>query len=256
MARTRKNRILIICSNWGLKEALSLLLEKEFKVFIINSMNEIFDQKKISPDLILIDDDSPDFNKEDLHKFVSDKWRNTYILLFIDFLKADHYTDLHDNEFIEILEKPFNNDILLQKIELLVGRKVQSDSKNKSLMVDEKELEIDDDSIENTMEFIKLYIQENYDTILSVKKLAEETNMGYRTLLRYFADYFDMSLKTYINNVRLEKMIQFIQFSNMDVHEICLRVGFKDKQYAVNLFKNKYGFNPHQGIRKFRHKPK
>jgi len=251
MARRKKNKILLICGNWGLREALTLLLEKEFKVISSLDMEDGLRQQKVDPDIILIDDDTPGFSSKMLESyFVMDRG-TPFIILFIDFMHAEKYKNLYENESFEILEKPFNNDIVLNKIESLIGRIISNEQQDE-ILVREKEIELDSDSIPEKMDFLKLFVQENYDSISTVKKLADEVNMGYRTLLRCFSDYFQMPIKEYINDVRLEKMVQFIQFTNMDVQEICLRVGFKDKQHAVKLFKYKYGFTPHDGIEKFR----
>ncbi|RKY84596.1 hypothetical protein DRQ09_08445 [candidate division KSB1 bacterium] len=256
MPKRKKRKILIVCENWGLRETISLLLEKEFKILTYSSLGDSARMLNLKPDLIIIDDDIPGFNISSLNKFNSIKSDKTHIVLFIDFIQAEKYKDLYNMESIEIIEKPFSNDILIEKIESLIGNKITGRDKSEELIVLENEIEIDDDSIPAKMEFIKLYIRENYDTISTIRAISEKVNMSPRRLVLYFAKLYNQDIKNYINDVKLEKMIQFIQFSNMDVHEICLRVGFKDKQYACELFKIKYGFNPYEGIKKFRKKIK
>ena len=89
------------------------------------------------------------------------------------------------------------------------------------------------------------YIRINYPYDICVKDIAKKTHLSVTHLNRLFRTHLNTSLKKYLNNYRLEKAIELIYFSNMNITEIALACGFGDGAYFSNLFRKKTGKSPY-----------
>lgn len=88
------------------------------------------------------------------------------------------------------------------------------------------------------------YIEQHYSKKISIEEISEVFSISTPTVYRKFSEYFGISPKNYINNVRLMHAAVFLETSENTVGEICDMVGFSDAFYFSKLFKKKYGISP------------
>lgn len=169
--------------------------------------------------------------------------RAHWIFLDVTVNSVFRLEDLYD--FPVILPNCYNNEVyhILQNI-----------LQNKSLCADLSEiyklidilLKIGTQKppVENLMNDIKVYINENYKKKITPNRLASSLGISVPTLFRKFQAYFNCTPANYINNIRLQNASVLLEKTNKYVKEIAMEVGFDDVYYFSKLFKNKYDKSP------------
>jgi YesN/AraC family two-component response regulator len=61
-------------------------------------------------------------------------------------------------------------------------------------------------------------------------------------------EYFGMSIPEYINQIRLNKAVEWMENSKLSIQEIMRRVGVENESYFYKLFKAKFGMTPREYI--------
>lgn len=81
---------------------------------------------------------------------------------------------------------------------------------------------------------------------LTAEALAKSLYISVSKLNQLFRDKFNMSVKEYINDVRMERAKFLLERTDKRVYEIALEVGFQDIDYFTQMFKKKTGCAPGQ----------
>jgi AraC family transcriptional regulator len=97
---------------------------------------------------------------------------------------------------------------------------------------------------QNKVNDITSYIKNNLDKDLSVKKLAEKSNISHFHFHRIVRACIGMPLGTYINNLRLDTAAKIIKYSNTNINEIAIKVGYSDLSAFSKSFTREFGITP------------
>lgn len=96
-------------------------------------------------------------------------------------------------------------------------------------------------------EAIKEIIDTNYnDSGLYTQYIANLLNMSSNHISKVFKDTMHISIKDYINDVRLSKAVQLLLNTQLTIDQIMLEVGIDNRSYFYRLFKKKYGTTPRE----------
>ena len=87
------------------------------------------------------------------------------------------------------------------------------------------------------------YIQQNLDKNITADDLCEATKMKRYQLYARFTDFFDMSPKAYINQLRLAKAQELLVTTDMPVHLIGEMCGFNKVDDFTKFFRIKMKMN-------------
>lgn len=88
------------------------------------------------------------------------------------------------------------------------------------------------------------FIQENPSLDYSVASLCRETGLSPSKLQDGFKKMFNRTIVDYIRNVRLEKALELIKTTDLNISEIVYSVGLTSRSYFSKIFKNKYKCSP------------
>jgi len=102
-------------------------------------------------------------------------------------------------------------------------------------------------SLDNYSEYIKqaiIYTNEHYQTIEKVSEVSKMLNLNTEYFCRLFKREVGMTYVTYLTNIRMEKAMHLIKYSNIKICEIARLVGYNNISYFSKLFKRTYGKNP------------
>ena len=91
-----------------------------------------------------------------------------------------------------------------------------------------------------------LFIRINYSENITVKDIAKNIFLSVTHLNRLFRTHLNVSVKKYLNDYRLEKAIELMGSSNMNITEIALACGFGDSAYFSKSFRKKTGEPPYK----------
>ena len=100
-----------------------------------------------------------------------------------------------------------------------------------------------------------IIIEHLSDEQFGVSELAEKMNMSRSNLLRKIKKNTKLSASQFIRLVRLEKSMELLKETSLNISEISFQVGFGSTSYFIKCFKEQYGFPPGE-VRKGLHNAK
>lgn len=90
------------------------------------------------------------------------------------------------------------------------------------------------------------YIDRNYTQSLTLPEIASKCFYNGAYLGRIFKTEFDISLKDYITNKRIEYACTLLETTEHTIEDIALQVGYSEKKQFYRVFKEKTGYTPGQ----------
>lgn len=88
------------------------------------------------------------------------------------------------------------------------------------------------------------YIQKHYAEKITLEDLADEIHLCRSESCRMFKRYMNESIFDYLLDYRVEKSLELLRQSGMDVTQIAGMVGFANPGYYARIFKRKMGCTP------------
>jgi len=90
----------------------------------------------------------------------------------------------------------------------------------------------------------KTFIDESFDTKLSLQKLAGEACLSEHHFLRHFKTAFGITPHQYITKKRLEKARELLLETSVSISEISEQIGMDNLSSFSRLFKKHHGLSP------------
>lgn len=88
------------------------------------------------------------------------------------------------------------------------------------------------------------YIQKHYGEKITLEDLAEQIHLCKSESCRLFKRYMNMSMFDYLLDYRVDKSLELLRQSSLDVTQIAGQVGFANPGYYSRIFKRKIGCTP------------
>ncbi|MCI9007936.1 MAG: AraC family transcriptional regulator [Lachnospiraceae bacterium] len=88
------------------------------------------------------------------------------------------------------------------------------------------------------------YIQEHYGEKITLEELAEQIHLCKSESCRLFKRYMNESMFDYLLGYRVERSLDLLRQSSLDVTQIAGQVGFGNPGYYARIFKRKMGCTP------------
>jgi AraC-like DNA-binding protein len=98
----------------------------------------------------------------------------------------------------------------------------------------------DDDIVSNSIAFMKKHL----NNFFSVEELASQQHLSVSHYSRLFRAKTGSSPNQYFNQLKIQKSCQYLYFSDRNIKEICVELGFEDPYYFSRLFKKLIGISP------------
>ncbi|WP_051285069.1 helix-turn-helix domain-containing protein [Aequorivita capsosiphonis] len=92
----------------------------------------------------------------------------------------------------------------------------------------------------NRVQTVSDFIRENPSLNYSIEFLCSETRLSPAKLQEGFKKIHDRTVIDYIRNVRLEKAMELIKTTDLNISEIVYSIGLTSRSYFSKIFKNKY----------------
>lgn len=92
------------------------------------------------------------------------------------------------------------------------------------------------------MNFLE-YLHDNFSSNISLGQLVELTNLNRSYLIRVFCKAVGMPPYTYLNQIRVEKALQFLA-QGISVADVAIAVGMSDQSHLTRHFKRIVGITP------------
>lgn len=91
---------------------------------------------------------------------------------------------------------------------------------------------------------IKAYIDQNFDSQLSLESISDRFHFNKNYVARNFKEIYGTSIGSYIQIVRICKAKELLRFSTKTVEAIGSECGYDDKNYFSRVFKKVEGCSP------------
>lgn len=107
-----------------------------------------------------------------------------------------------------------------------------------------------DESLTGTRRSVELFLDdlgrqpERLIRQWTVRRMAESCGLGVTQFTRYCRQITNMTPLHYLNHLRLEAAARLLRGSNLSIHEIARRCGFRSSQYFATAFRQRYGCSP------------
>ena len=95
-------------------------------------------------------------------------------------------------------------------------------------------------NIETVVSFIENNLQDN----LTVEYISQNVNISKSVIYKAFREYFNCTLKEFVNNKRIEKSVKLLTETDMLIEEIAQTTGFSSSAYFASLFKKEKRISP------------
>jgi len=93
-------------------------------------------------------------------------------------------------------------------------------------------------------ENVKNFIKENIETELELEKVASNFSLSVYYFSRTFKEATGTSYSDYINKCRIDIAKELLSSGEMNVKEVCYKVGYNDPNYFSKVFKKYEGVSP------------
>lgn len=90
------------------------------------------------------------------------------------------------------------------------------------------------------------FIQNNFKDKVDIKRIEQISHYSYRHINRIFLSLHNETIGKYVKRIRLEKAAEYIKYSNLQISEIALDIGFSDVAAFSKAFKNKFNCSPQE----------
>ena len=89
-----------------------------------------------------------------------------------------------------------------------------------------------------------LFMKKNLGNLVSVEELAAQQLLSVSHYSRLFRKKTGSSPNQYFNQLKIQQSCQYLYFSDRNIKEICVELGFEDPYYFSRLFKKLMGISP------------
>lgn len=100
------------------------------------------------------------------------------------------------------------------------------------------------DYVDQELSSVVHYLQQNFDTQITLRSILEHTKYSKNHLERLFKNKMDCTIRDYINKLRLKRAQELILTTNLSFKEIACQIGLSDYRSLVYLFHNQIQMTP------------
>jgi signal transduction histidine kinase/ligand-binding sensor domain-containing protein/DNA-binding response OmpR family regulator len=244
---SERNLILVIEDNDDLRQYIVDSLSAHFTVISARNGAEGLDlAREHMPDLVISDVMMPLMDGMKMTRHLREDIRTSHIPVV--FLTAKDGTEERIEGYglgiASYLTKPFSADLILARIENILETRRKPKEEDTS---EDGLAPIDREFLDN----VKSRIQENLELEkLDVDFLASGLNMSHSTLYRKIKGLTGGSVNEFIRKVRMQKAEELLRSGQFTVSEVAFRVGIASMVYFRQCFKEEFGKNPSEYLKK------
>jgi signal transduction histidine kinase/DNA-binding response OmpR family regulator len=240
--------LLVVEDNSDLRDYISSLFENDFKIITAENGKKGFKKAlQAVPDLIITDLMMPEEDGLVLTENCKSHDTTSHIPIVMLTAKAGDENELEGLKTgaDDYLTKPFNTEILKQKVHnLLEARKKLQSRFSKEVILTPKEIAVDsyDERFLNSLQNIldTQLTQSDFNAAIFAKALS----MSRMQLHRKLKALTGHSTTEFIRAQRIKLAAQILKKSEVNISEVGYMVGFNNHSYFTKCFKEHFGISP------------
>lgn len=243
-----KKTILIVEDNFELQQFLKDLLVEQYTILLAENGKEGFYHAKNNiPDLILSDIMMPEMDGIEMCKELNKNELTKHIPVILLTAKNSTKAKIEGLKTgaIEYINKPFNTNELLLKVDNILTSKENIILKYRKELINKPEIKINKSQDELFLEKLVSNVNSRLkDSNFKVDELVEILNMSYSSLYRKCLALTGQNLIDFIRLLRLKKAAILLVNYGYTISEVAYMVGFNDPKYFSKSFKNQFNITP------------
>lgn len=243
-----KKTVLIVEDTPDLLIFLKELLQAHYNVILAENGDEGYHYAKSNlPDLILSDIMMPEVDGIEMTKRLQDDAHTKHIPIILLTAKNSTHSKIEGlkSGAIEYINKPFNTNELLLKIQNILVAREHIISKYRKEFISNPEVSIgktpDEIFLENLVANINLRLE---DADFKIDELAIPLNMSYSSMYRKCQYLTGKSLVDFVRLLRLKKAAILLTKQEYAISEAAFMTGFNDPKYFSKCFKTEFKKTP------------
>ena len=104
---------------------------------------------------------------------------------------------------------------------------------------------MDKNNVELLCDFVSDIIMSRYnDFDLNVNAIANELNIDAKYIGSIFKECRGITIKRHLDTIRMEKSVELLGNTNLDIKEISKQIGILDYRYFIKKFKDEFKCTP------------
>ncbi|MEC3908875.1 ATP-binding protein [Tamlana sp. 2201CG12-4] len=243
-----RKTILIVEDNFELQHFLKSLLQERYNILLAeNGQEGFYHAKNNIPDLILSDIMMPIMDGVEMCKKLNDNSLTKHIPVVLLTAKNSTIAKIEGLKMgaIEFINKPFNTNELLLKINNILASKEKIISKYRKELINKPEVKINKTQDEVFLEKLTSYVNERLkDSSFKVEEIAENVNMSYSSLYRKCLAVTGLNLIDFVRILRLKKAAVLLAKYRYPISDVAYMVGFNNAKYFSKSFKKEFKISP------------
>lgn len=245
----KEMKILVVEDNDELLDFMTKILGEIFIVFsAVNGVEAWKTVKKQLPDLVISDIMMPEMDGFELCKNIKQTFETSHIPIILLTALSEKSEELHGLGLgaDDYLTKPFDMNILIQKIRTIVFNRNSIKEKAHKLVKNDNDERIFVN--ENNDKFLKKIIEVSNNNISNSEfgkdDFAAAMNVSSSLLYKKLKSLTGQSPNEFIKVIRLNKSLELLNTGNYSITEISELCGFSSVGYFSTVFRKHFGKSP------------
>lgn len=248
--KTSRKNLLIVEDDIDLQNMIRKIFIKDYTVFIANNGLEalsIVASKEIN--IIISDISMPGMDGITLCKRIKEDINTSHIpvLLLTAGVNSQTRIDGYKAGADAYLEKPFENNLLIARIDNLINKYDRAAENFKSSNdVNIREFEvcsIDEEFLNKVISSIQTHIS---DSDFDINRLSSELCMSRSTLSRKLKTITGQTPIDFVHNIKMKNACRLLKETDKSITEIAYELGIDDSRYFSRRFKETFKMTPTQ----------
>ncbi|NNL81401.1 MAG: response regulator [Flavobacteriaceae bacterium] len=243
--------VLVIDDNTDVVLYLKSILLSKYKIEVAeNGRTGLEKACELIPDLIVSDIMMPEIDGYALCSKLKQDIRTSHIPIIMLTARADHDSKMTGLSVgaDAYLEKPFNPDELIIRIEKLVELRKSLQEYYRKIVDDDLTAEQESNSLTKEDEFIRnvreILLMHLSEESFGIEQLCKNMAMSRSQLYRKFSALTDTTVHQYIMTLKLNKAQELLLNTNLNVTEVAYDTGFKNISHFSRAFRERFGYPP------------
>ena len=250
VAGTESPLILIVDDNREIVSFIEEILRTAYRCCTASNGKEGLEMcMEHCPDLVIADLMMPVMNGLEMARAIRKHVPTSTVPIVLLTAKSDKETELesirlHIDAFIP---KPFEPDLLLSRIEQLLGRRQTWETKTRlEILATPEAIEATSFDEKFLADIIRLIEDHVADSDLNVNALCELSGISNKQMYRKLKQLTGMTPVEYIKSIRMKKAMMLLEQRKFTVAEVMYMVGFSNHSYFSKCFQTAFGKTPKQ----------
>ena len=244
----KRPEVLVVEDNADMREFIKSVLISNYRVHTAENGKaalDLLESKNIS--MIISDVMMPEMDGIEFCRHVRDNLNSSHIPVILLTAKTDIESQIHGLKTgaSDYITKPFNSEILIEKISnLILMREKLWEKFNKQLVFNPGELTSNSLDIKLLTRVKEVAEKHLSNPDLDVALFAREVGMSKSILYDKLKSLTGKTINEFISSMRLKKAAELIMLGELNLSEISMEVGYLDPNYFSKSFKKHFGVVP------------